>query len=309
MPASVSTIIPTFNRADFLAEAIQSVLQQTRPAEEIIVIDDGSTDNTEQVVARHGGSLRYVWQNNSGPAAARNRGLREARGDYIAFLDSDDLWVPHKLESQLTFFSRNPEVDFVFANMANFSGTKAVNAPEIKNRKLHAYLATNAAWLEDLFACLVVENVIPTPTVMCKRSAVEKVGFFDEKLRVAEDLDYWLRSTEMCRWGFIDDVLLLRRRHGANLIADINQRNLALLSVLSKAAQRPTAQSPRLQKLIAKKIDEIRYDLGSAFLRCRDYSGARAHLSQIRASGLRKTGALLKRGVATLLEALEFGRP
>lgn len=282
---SISVILPTFNRAQFISQAIESALRQTHPPDEIIIIDDGSTDDTGKIVAGFGKKIKYVWQQNQGPAAARNHGMRLARGDFFAFLDSDDLWMPNKIKAQLAFFSQNPEVDFVFADMANFTGDEKSVSPEVKNIELHNYLIANATNLTDLFAWLVIENVVPTPTVMCKRSAALAVGDFNETLRIAEDLNYWLRASEKCRWGFTNDVLLLRRRHESNLIGDSNHRNEALLKVLNEAAKQPIAQTPRLQRLIANKINNICYDLGSALLYRRDFSGALHYLRMANPSG------------------------
>lgn len=304
MPASVSVVIPTYNRAKFLGEAVTSALGQTRPPDEIIVVDDGSTDATEQMLARFGEKVRYLRQANAGPAAARNHGIRIASGNFIAFLDSDDLWTPDKIARQLAFFGANPRRDFVFADMANFTGPNTVDAPEIKNRELHDYLARHSTHLEDLFSWLLVENVIPTPTVMGRRAAIEKVGRFNESLRIAEDLDYWLRAAEMCEWGFIDAVLLHRRRHESNLISDVTRRNLALLSVLRETAKRPAAQTVKRQELIATKYSAIHYDVGSAYFRARDFRNASHHFDRVQASGMRRVKIAMKRVSARMLTAL-----
>src|SRR5664280_1650862 len=120
MPPKVSVVIPTYNRLAYLREALDSVLAQTRAADEILVVDDGSTDGTEAAISALPAPVRYLRQQNAGPAAARNHGLREAKGDWIAFLDSDDLWVPEKLEAQMDFLERNPAVELLFAHMINF---------------------------------------------------------------------------------------------------------------------------------------------------------------------------------------------
>ncbi|MDB6030412.1 MAG: glycosyl transferase family 2 [Verrucomicrobiales bacterium] len=304
---TVTAIIPTYNRAAMLAQALKSALEQTRPPDEIIVVDDGSTDNTAEVVASHGARVRYIRQDNAGAAAARNRGLKESQSEYIAFLDSDDLWTPRKIELQLGFFARTPKADFVFADMANFTGTVMTAEPEIKNPKLHDYLVEHAEHLADLFQWLIIENVVPTPTVMCKRSAVTKVGFFNERLLIAEDLDYWLRAAEVCHWGFLDEVMLFRRRHESNLVSDFTRRNLALIEVLGETQRRPTGHSPKLQRLIAQKINDTHYELGSAFLRTRNYQQARFHLTQVQASSLRKGILAIKRLTAHMMDAIGAG--
>src|SRR5690349_3602213 len=106
----VSVIIPTYNRAQFIARAVDSVLEQTYKDFEIIVIDDGSSDNTQEILKAYEGKIRYVYQQNKGISAARNRGIQEAKGEYIAFLDSDDVWKPEKLSVQVAILDVNPHV-------------------------------------------------------------------------------------------------------------------------------------------------------------------------------------------------------
>src|ERR1700678_803249 len=118
---TISVIIPTYNRADLIGQALESALAQTHPADEIIVVDDGSTDDTERVVAQYAGQVRYMRQVNAGPSAARNRGIQAASGDFIALLDSDDLWVKDRLERQLAALTLHPGLDFIFGLEAKFN--------------------------------------------------------------------------------------------------------------------------------------------------------------------------------------------
>jgi glycosyltransferase involved in cell wall biosynthesis len=302
----VSVIIPTYNRAQLISDSIDSVLSQVDLVREIIVVDDGSTDHTSTILSKYLHPVRYLRQQNRGPSAARNLGLAEAQGEFVAFQDSDDLWAAQKLSQQVEFMRRQPEVDFVFGDMANFTvDPKFQTTPEIKNRSLHDYLVKNAYNLEDLFEWLVVENVVPTPTVLARRAAIQKVGFFDEKLRLAEDLEYWLRSLDSCRWGFLNSILLYRRRHASNLISDQVSRNRALLEVLNRSALRKSAQSIRTQNLISKKASEISYDLGSLCFRNRAFRESRIHLVRTRQSGRRKFMAFLKYHLAGIIAPFE----
>jgi glycosyltransferase involved in cell wall biosynthesis len=280
---TVTAIIPTYNRAKLLSQALESALCQTRRPDEIIIVDDGSTDDTKRIVEGYGTQVRYFYQNNSGPAAARNRGLRAASGDIIAFLDSDDLWVPKKTEVQLEFLARNPEVGGLFGDMSNFFSAEDSVTAEIKNVELHDYLVAHANDLGDLFEWLIIENVIPTPTVMLRRSVVERIGFFNESLIVAEDLDYWLRAVSACRWGFINEVLLTRRRHDSNLISDSTRRKVSTIEVLSTTGIDLAGSRPRAKLLIEQKVRELHYDLGSKFLRDLDFTRAFTHLKMSQA--------------------------
>ncbi len=278
---TLSAIVPTYNRRHYVVDALESIRAQTHPVDEIIVVDDGSTDGTAELLAgRYGGTIRYIRQANAGAAAARNRGLREARGDLIVFLDSDDLWAPEKTALQLEFLRRHPELDAVFGDMSNFSGQPEFGTPEIKHAGLHEYLVAHGSDLTELFEWLIVENVIPTPTVMIRRAAAEKVGFFVESLTVAEDFEYWLRAAAVCRWGFLNRVLIARRRHEGNLVANWDRLNLGLIQVLTTTASRLAADRPRARELINRKLDALHYDLGSAYLKRRHFQLAHRHLAQ-----------------------------
>jgi len=277
---TVTAIIPTYNRAQLIREALDSVFAQSRQVDEIIVVDDGSTDNTPEVLRPYGDRIRYIEQRNSGPGAARNRGLKEAKGDYIAFLDSDDIWVKDKTKIQMDFFNRHPHLDFVFGDMANFTPTKDNDMPEIKNSEVHNYFTAHSSNLERIFDCLIIESVIPTPTVVFKRSCVSRIGFFDEKLKIAEDLDYWLRAARTCRFGFINAVLAKRRRHDGNLIKDWALMMEALIQVLTRIEKTEVSLTAETKRLLADKLYRTRYDLGSFFFKKGDFASAWVHLSK-----------------------------
>jgi len=278
MSPTVSAIIPTYNRAHLLPKTLESVFAQTRPVNEVIVVDDGSTDNTAEVIKSYGSSVRYIRQANAGAGAARNHGMRAARFDYLAFLDSDDLWVPEKNELQMAFLNEHPEVDFVFGDMANFSDESDDAKPEIKDPQLHKYFVENACNLEDLFSCLLIENMIPTPSVMFRRSCVERVGFMDEHLKIAEDLEYWLRVSLCCRCGFLDGVLVKRCRHQGNLINNWAECHQHHAWVLERTMQSNHGISRRAQRLIKKKLADLYYDLGSYYFKQRQFSKCRSYL-------------------------------
>ena len=301
--STVSVIIPTHNRAHYISACVSSAAMQSNPPIEIIVVDDGSTDGTKRVLDELECPLvRYIYQPNAGPSAARNRGIHESRGTFIAFLDSDDLWPPEKLSKQNLFFAKNPSVDFVFGHMANFSGNTSTAAIEIKDKAIHEYITNHTDSLDDLFSCLISENVIPTPTVMGKKSAIDRTGGFNERLWVAEDLEYWLRSLQTCKWGFINEVLLLRRRHDSNLINNISIRNICLIDVLESASKLPQAKAPEIRQKLIHKRNEIKYDLGSGFLRSGYFRDATMHLGQIHSPPSLACRALLKLIASRMLQ-------
>ena len=178
----VTVIIPTYNRANLAIEAVESVLNQTYTHVEVIVVDDGSTDNTREVInAIPDDRVRYIYQDNARQAAARNNGMRAARGEYIAFLDSDDLFLPEKLAKQVDYLQKHPQIDFLY--------TGYIKAIEEANER-REYPAT--LFGQPVFEILL-RTEIATPSVIMTRAAIDKAGYFDETLPGVEDLEYWAR--------------------------------------------------------------------------------------------------------------------
>jgi len=181
----VSIIIPTYNRQQFILRAVNSVLKQTFTDYEIIVVDDGSHDSTRQLLEPYMGKLRYFYQENAGISSARNRGIKEAKGEYLAFLDSDDTWVPEKLDLQVAILEKDKKIGLVFCKMNRIDeyGKLCGTKPDKFTGKNFKDLITN--WGD-----------IPTSTVLLRRECIEKVGYFDETLETMEDFELWLRVAE-----------------------------------------------------------------------------------------------------------------
>ncbi len=199
----VSVIIPTYNRSDLLKRALNSVLRQTFQDFEVIVVDDGSTDNTALVMSNfYGPHIRYIRQpKNSGVAAARNRGLREARGEFIAFLDSDDAWKPDKLMLQVGQFRRGPDrVGLMYTGVETIAGaTRKIHTPHLRGY---------------LYPDLLRRNVIHgTSGVMIRREVIETVGYFDETFTVMQDYEYWLRISEFFFVDYVPEALTVYYDH------------------------------------------------------------------------------------------------
>ncbi len=206
----ISVIIPSFNRRELLARALRSVLAQqqkqkgTVPFEgdcplEIIVVDDGSTDGTGEMIAADFPMVNYFYQDTQGPSAARNRGLDHASGKWIAFLDSDDEWLPGKLKAQLDFFAANPDSRICQTEEIWIRNGRRVN-PMKKHRKYGG---------EIFEKCLPLCVVSPS-AVMIHRSLFEEVGTFDESLPVCEDYDLWLRIAARNRIGLIETPYIIK---------------------------------------------------------------------------------------------------
>lgn len=197
---SISVVIPVFNGERFLAEAISGVLAQTRPASEILVIDDGSTDGTAAVAAGFGGIVRHVLVEHGGPPAARNRGVAESRGRFIAFLDHDDLWLPDKLEVQLAAASADPPPDVVLGLMEEFAESGSGISLEALGRPRGplSALAGSAA--------------------LIARESFQRVGPFNERSLTGDFIDWCARAADAgLRTAVPQRVVVRRRIHGANM--------------------------------------------------------------------------------------------
>ncbi len=178
----ISVVIPTYNRAFFIKAAIDSVLSQIFRDFELIVVDDGSTDDTSGLLLSYGTKIKVITKANKGPSAARNRGIKAAKGQWIAFLDSDDVWKPDKLEKQVQFIKDNPDIKICQTEEIWIRNGKRVNP-----RKKHEM---HSGWIYE--QCLPLCIVSPS-SVMIHREVFEKVGFFDETMLACEDYDLWLR--------------------------------------------------------------------------------------------------------------------
>jgi glycosyltransferase involved in cell wall biosynthesis len=196
----VSAVIPTYNRGWLLKEAVDSVLSQDFFGYELIVIDDGSLDNTPEILASYGDSLKVIRQENRGVSSARNKGIVSSSGEYIAFLDSDDFWLSGKLSAQLAFFENNPDALICQTEEIWIKKGRRVN-PGKRHKKMCGFF-----FEKSLELCLVSPSA-----VMVKKKLFEIVGLFDEKLPACEDYDMWLRVN--CRHPIylIDSPLVVKR--------------------------------------------------------------------------------------------------
>lgn len=190
----VSVIVPVYNTAKFLPETIQSVLNQTYDQWELLLVDDGSTDISANVCLEYCKSdlrIKYFYKENGGQASARNLGIKEAHGKFIAFLDSDDLWLPNKLENQIDEWNRT-NADFIY-------GLGFYYYPDQENKLIAYNWVTGKQKGEDFFKTLYHASNVNTNTVFVKRSVFDKVGLFDESnlLRGTEDWDMWMRIAKV----------------------------------------------------------------------------------------------------------------
>lgn len=211
---TISVIIPAYNAAKFLRAAIESVLAQTLLPQEILVIDDGSKDETAAIAASFGGIVRCISQENRGLSGARNRGVEESGGELIALLDADDIWLPRKLELQVKQLRRHPKA------LACFTRTKSVDGQGrvLKESTVPRYPDLVKALL--LYSCVVG----PPSSALMRRSTFDKVGLFDINFSQCHDWEMWLRITEAGSITYVDEALLLYLVHDSNM-----SRNIPLL--------------------------------------------------------------------------------
>jgi len=229
----VSVVIPAYNSAAVLGDAIDSVMTQSYSPIEIIVVDDGSSDATAKVVWNYS-EVRYLRQSNRGPSAARNHGIAEARGEYIAFLDADDVWLPRKLAEQMSVLEYHSGAGLVFADMQFFSAAAAAQVSMFETHGFTAEFFGQDNRVIDAPSKLVRTNFIPTSTVLAPKSALVKAGGFDEQFTKSEDWDLWLRIA--LRWPIVysPKVLMMKRVHEINTSLDAEGMNVAALEVLEK---------------------------------------------------------------------------
>lgn len=199
-PVSVSVVLPVFNRSQWVCEAVDSVLAQTMRDFELIVVDDGSTDATPDALRHYGDRFRLLHQQNRGVSAARNRGVRHGRGKWIAFLDSDDVWLPEKLAAQAAFLQSRPAARICQTEEIWIRNNVRVN-PGRRHRKPSG----------DIFTASLALCLVSPSAVMMEKSLFMETGGFDESLPAAEDYDLWLRISLRHPVYLIDEPLVVKR--------------------------------------------------------------------------------------------------
>ena len=234
----LSVIIPTYNYGRFLGEAIQSVLDQTFADFDLIVVDDGSTDNTKEVVGSFADTrVKYIYQENRGVSAARNAAIWDSKGEHIAFLDADDVWLPEKLELQVKVLDSRPEVAIVCSDTYFFDDQTGNLLGRFwhDDEQFHGWFNPREA-SQNALRCLLYRGCFIAPTVtMVRREVFHGVGGFDEALKTHEDWEMFVRITQRFAIETIDMPLAKNRRHGANLSAKQEQMYESEQKALQKA--------------------------------------------------------------------------
>jgi glycosyltransferase involved in cell wall biosynthesis len=261
LPA-VSVIIPTYNRPDLLREALDSVSAQTFGDYEVIVVDDGSAPPIAQAVADHPIRPRIYRQNRQGPAAARNRGIAEARAELVAFLDSDDLWMPTKLERYIAALRNSPDISIFYGPMVPIDAQGHIVNGRTKPR-------CAGRITEALFKSCFVD----VPTVVCRKQLLTKAGGFDASLPVCEDYDLWLRLSLNEPFGLIEEPLAKRRLHDDRLSKAAMSRNFTIRAQMLLRFYESNKQNGAIRESVANsRLARAFFVAGRAAFKEGDYS-------------------------------------
>lgn len=267
MTAKVSVIIPTYNYGRFIAEAIESVLEQAYPASEIIVVDDGSTDDTEIVVAKFGEKVQYIKQANGGVCAARNNGFAKSTGDIIAFLDADDTWMPEKIEKQVAKFAEDAEIGLVHCGTREFdSASGETRALQIEGKE---------GWVANehiLFDKPVIN--FSSSVLMISRKAIDDVGGFDTRLKNGEDWEFCLRVARKYKVGFVPEALVNYRNHGLNAHLDIKEMERSTKIAWEKAFD---TTDEKVLRLRSKSFGNLHKVLAGSYFQAGDFPASLKH--------------------------------
>jgi len=273
----VSVVIPAYNCGSFISDALDSVVDQNYPALEVLVVDDGSTDETCDVVARYGSAVTLIRQRNAGAAVARNEGMRRAHGEYVALLDADDLWLPGKLRLQVDYLVRHADIamcctrwHLLHPDAAGHYHIERPAAPESAPVDPKC-----AGWI---YCELLLDCEVWTSTVVMRRELSGRIGGFDAALRRGQDYDYWLRASRVTRIDRLDAPLALYRMQVAHdrKFPDTNWE----LTVIRRAIERWGATGPDGRALreaeLRARLWALNYKFGYSQYQSGRYALARA---------------------------------
>jgi glycosyltransferase involved in cell wall biosynthesis len=291
---SIAVAIPAYNASAWIDETLRSVLGQTRPADEIIVVNDGSSDDTAERARSHGDRVTVIDQPNGGPPAAYNRGFDSAGSDYVAMCPADDLWHPRKLEWQEEVLAADPSVDVLFSRASFFGKAEGMHPHPDSDGVLDPRAFMRAMYREDL---------VPAPTTVVRRALHRRLGRFDESLP-GEDYEFWMRALRAGAVFHHDRRTLVRLRiHGAN--ASLNAADMREMNLTIHRAYAADIGDPELvRRTIAKDLREVaraRFGLG------RSREARNAYVASLRrqpsAEAIVGSAALSVPGVPRLLRA------
>jgi len=251
----VSVVIPAYNKAELTVQTVESVLSQTYKNIEIIVVDDGSTDSTRDRLFGYTERIRYIYKKNGGACSARNVGISFATGEYVGFLDCDDLYLPEKIELSIRYLEQNPDVGFVYsaAYFIDAQGTIVSTYSHPGGRK--------NGWI---YNDLVVQNFICNSTVMVRKICLDTMRGFDESVFSPADWDMWLRLSEQYTAGYIDVPLTKYRVDGSYIVRNLQKVESEEMQILQQAFRRSTALPLKVKQEALAKL-YLRFALNYLF--------------------------------------------
>ncbi len=257
----VSVILPAYNGEKFIAGAIDSALNQTRKDFEIIVVNDGSTDRTAEIISKYGQAIRVISQANAGIAAARNAAINNSKGEYLAFLDQDDIWLEDKLEKQMEIFDKDKDVGMVY------SDTFVITDGNVELKNFDLKKPYRGMIIEEL----LMNNFIATSAVVTKKECFDRVGLFDNSLSPCLDYDRWLYIATLYKVDYVDKPLVRFRDH----ISTFRKNEIFTIGKIIDTLTRYADNHPDVKKSMGNKIDKkiayYRVTLGRRFLTKGDF--------------------------------------
>ena len=276
--AKVSVVIPLYDCEGYIGEALKSVLAQTYPVHEIIVVDDGSTDGTRRAMEPYMGRITYIHQRKRGVAAARNTGIANASGDFIAFLDADDLWLCEKLQLQMGYLESHPEYALVYSDMKTFDQTGIIH----ESVKTWLGMSPPSGWI---FKELFWETLFAADATVFAKECVDTVGLFDESLEAGEDYHMWLRIARHYQIGYLDKPLTLYRQHAGMTTRRVGKTlrdgvPWEVAAVTKTLQSYPEATRELGKTMVRKRISRPYYFLGCDRLTQGDHREARRLLAR-----------------------------
>jgi glycosyltransferase involved in cell wall biosynthesis len=263
MASSVSVIIPTFNYGRFIGEAIESVLVQSYPIAEIIVVDDGSTDETSAVLEAFGERVRVISGPNSGVGAARNKGFAVSNGDFIAFLDADDIWASDKIEKQMAAFDADTDLGLVHCGIREFDSTTGETLSE-RCQGRHGWVADELL----LFESPVI--YVSGSVWVVRREIFTELGGFDTRLKVGEDWEFCYRVARRAKIGFVPEALVNYRKHGKNAHLNIGEMERSTAAAWGKIFE---SADDHVVSLKRRSYGNLYKTLAGSYLHAGEYSG------------------------------------
>jgi glycosyltransferase involved in cell wall biosynthesis len=257
----ISVIIPCFNSERWLRDTLDSVFKQSYPVIEVIVVDDGSTDNSKDIISNYNHPITYIYQKNQGPSVARNVGIQNARGDYIAFLDSDDLWDENKLYQQVDYLEKNKDVALVFSNVrvidekSNYVYTHFNKIPQQKGELIKAFFLGKIG--------------MNTPTIVARKVAIDSIGGVDESLPMREDHHFLMRMAENYSIYHFKEPLVSRRMNEGSLSQGIKAERV--LPLFEPFIRKSVEEFPQLTKYRKNAFAKIYMLTSKGYWRISDY--------------------------------------